>query len=216
VDGEPVVTARYGGGYDFRHVRGLVMDRCGEFPSGADEKHLENIAAARDSFLLPNINPSNHGTGPFPEVRGRILGEDRFFNESGAACIVTNLSTALTAAVQVEMVSPERDTPLVITAGGARDPLFGRLLASFTGRAVYALVDRNGSPVTETTALGAAMVGKAARLGRHPYEVDTGTLGVSFRPVEPFQGATVSALEAYRGKWIELVHASGSRQSGSV
>ncbi|MHB9028782.1 MAG: hypothetical protein ACYC9O_08435 [Candidatus Latescibacterota bacterium] len=205
VDGEPVATARYGGGYDFRHVRELVECRGGSFLPGGDKKYLESIAGAADCFLLPNINPSNHGAGPFPEVRGRIIAEERFYNEPGAAYTVTNLATAITAAVQVEMVSPERDTPLVITAGGARDPLYGRMLASFTGRAVYALIDRNGSPVTETTALGAAMVGKAARLGMHPYEVDTGALGITFRPVEPFEGTTATALEAYRGKWMEKV-----------
>ncbi len=205
VDGEPVVTARYGGGYDFRHVRALVEGRGGAFTSGADEPCREGIAGAADCFLVPNINPAIYGTGPFPEIRGRIVNEERFFNEPGAAYTVTNLATALTAAVQVESVSEDRDTPLVITAGGARDPLFGRLLASFTGRAVYVLADRNGNPVAETTALGAAMVGKAAHRSIHPYDVDTRTLGLSCRAVEPFGGVAARTLEEYREKWHKTV-----------
>lgn len=210
VDGEPVVTARYGGGNDFRHIRGLLEERGLSLAPAAGTDLLERIAAAADCFLLPNISPVNHGTGPFPEVRGKVIGEDRFFGEPGAAFAVTNLTTSLAASVQAEAVSPDRELPLVITAGGAKDPLFGRLLATFTGRAVYAMADRHGNPVTETTSLGAAVTGKAASLGIHPYAVDTAGLGVTYRPVEPFGGATARALEEYRTKWLHTLAADHS------
>jgi len=205
VDGEPVAAARYGGGFDFRYARELVEGRGGSFLPRQDEKLLEHIAGAGECFLLPNINPVNHGAGPFPDVRGRIVGDEEFFNRPGAAYTVSTLSTALTASVQVESVSPDPEEPLIITAGGAKDPLFGKLLSSFTGRTVYSPVDRHGNPVAETTALGAAMVGKAARLGIHPYEVDTHGIGVFFRTVEPIGGEIARALQEYREKWSKLI-----------
>ncbi len=206
VDGEPVTTARYGGGNDFRHVRGLLTERGLSLAPSGNGDLIERIAAAAECFLLPNISPVNRGTGPFPELRGRIIGENRFC-EPGAAFIVTNLATSLAASVQVEAVSPDRELPLIITAGGAKDPFFGRLLATFTGRTVYSMADRHGSPVTETTSLGAAVAGKAACLGVHPYAVDVSGLGVTYRPIEPFTGAAARALDEYREKWLRLAAA---------
>ncbi|HRT95838.1 MAG TPA: hypothetical protein P5532_15520, partial [Planctomycetota bacterium] len=57
-------------------------------------------------------------------------------------------------------------------------------------------------PVTETTTLGAAIAGKAACLGIHPYAVDTAPLGVRYRQVEPLPADLTRALSAYRGKWL--------------
>jgi hypothetical protein len=70
---------------------------------------------------------------------------------------------------------------------------------------VYALFDRNGQAVTETTTLGAAIAGKAACLGVHPYKVDTASLGVQYRQVEPLPGDLVPALQAYQAKWMQHV-----------
>lgn len=205
VDGEPVVTARYGGGYDFRYMRDLAESWGVEFFSGADDRLLEHIAGAADAFVLPNINPSNHGTGPFPELRGRIVNEESLYGTPGAVYLATTLATALTATVEVEAVSTDRDIPLVITAGGSKDPYFGRLLATFTGHPVYAMIDSRGNPVTETTSLGAALVGKAAHQGIHPYGVDTSALGASYRAVEPFGAALARALQEYRTVWSEQI-----------
>ena len=205
VDGEPVVTARYGGGNDFRFVRELMESRGGDFFRGADECLLARIAKAAGSFVLPNINPSNHGTGPFPDVQGRVIGEASFFNTPGEAYLTADITAALAAAAQVEAVSPDREVPLVLTAGGAKDPFYGRLLATFTGRTVFAMTDRNGNPVTETTSLGAAMVGKAACLGIHPYEVEAGSLGITYRKVEPYGGDLAGALHDYGLRWRERV-----------
>jgi hypothetical protein len=47
------------------------------------------------------------------------------------------------------------------------------------------MFDQNGQAVTETTTLGAAIVGKAACLGIHPNKVGTSALGVKFRRGRP-------------------------------
>jgi sugar (pentulose or hexulose) kinase len=205
VDGEPVATARYGGGNDFREAKCIVETVGGAFSAEPDDRLMERIVGATEAFVLPNISPINHGTGPFPDFRGRIINKRFFLAHPGAAHIATSIATSLAATVQVEAVSSDRSIPIVITAGGAKDPYYGRLLATFTGRAVFAMNDRNGNPVTETTSLGAAITGKAACLGIHPYLVDTGSLGIEYGKVEPYGGEIARKLARYRERWKSMV-----------
>jgi len=162
VDGESVVTARYGGGADFAHLKKLAQARGRDFDPHWDETRLLNLLRAANCFALPNINPANHGTGPFPQIKGRIVNEAAFFADGISAQAVANLMTALTTAEQVAAISPAVEVPLVLTAGGSKDSLFATVLATLTGHPVYALFDQDGQAVTETTTLGAAIVGKAA------------------------------------------------------
>jgi sugar (pentulose or hexulose) kinase len=116
---------------------------------------------------------------------------------------VSNLLAAMTTAHQVAAISSDASVPIVLTAGGSKDPLFGSLLATLTGHPVYAMFDRSGQAVTETTTLGAAIAGKAACLGVHPYKVNTASLGVKYRQIEPLPGNLAQALQAYRVKWMQ-------------
>ena len=201
VDGESVVTARYGGGADFAHLKKLAQARGRDFDPHWDEAKLLNLLRAANCFVLPNINQANHGTGPFPLVKGGIVNEAAFFANGLTAYLAANLMTALTTAEQVAAISPEVEVPLVLTAGGSKDSFFATVLATLTGHPVYALVDQHGQAVTETTTLGAAIVGKAAFLHMHPYAVDTAALGVKYRPIAALTGELAAALKAYRAKW---------------
>ena len=207
VDGEPVVTARYGGGADFAYLKKLARAGGRGFDNQWDEAALLKLLKDATCFALPNINPSNHGTGPFPQVKGRVVNEAAFLASGVTAYLVTNLLTAMTTAVQVAAISTNSTVPVVLTAGGSKDPLFTGLLATLLARPVYAMFDRTGSPVTETTTLGAAIVGKAACLGIHPYKVDTTALGVNYREIAPFVGAIARALSAYRVQWLRQLEA---------
>ena len=53
--------------------------------------------------------------------------------------------------------------------------------------------------------LGAAIIGKAACLGIHPYQVDTSALGVTYRQSATFSPELVAALQTYRKKWMQLL-----------
>lgn len=207
VDGEPVVTARYGGGADFAFLKKKAQAEGRGFGAAGGVGGLAAFLKAADCFALPNINPSNHGTGPFPQVRGRIVNEAAFLGDAATAALAANLLTAMTTARQVEAISRDATVPVVLTAGGSKDPLFGSLLAALSRRPVYAMFDKDRQAVTETTTLGAAIVGKAACLGLHPYEVDTKPLGVRYRAVEPLPAETAGLLEGYRAKWLGLVSA---------
>jgi len=208
VDGQSVVTARYGGGADFSHLKKLARSRGRGFDTAWDVRRLARMLTAAECFVLPNVNPSNHRTGPFPQVRGRIINEQAFLGDGAAAYMASNLLTAITTAHQVEAISQDAEVPIVLTAGGSKDPLFAALLATLTARPVYALFDKDGQAVTETTTLGAAIAGKAACLGVHPYDVDTAPLGVRYRQVEGLPGDLAQALEAYRAKWMQQVNES--------
>ncbi len=209
VDGDPVVTARYGGGNDFKHVKQLVEERCGCFGGDVDERDVAETADASDCFVLPNIHPMNRLTGPFPRVDGRIVHEAVFFADPLRAYVVANLTTSLTAACQIETMAGDRGIPLVITAGGSKDPLYGRLLATLTGKTVYAMFDRNNRVITETTTLGAAIAGKAACLGIHPYQVEMRELGVTYRELPPFSDETARKLTRYRQRFLKEIARAG-------
>ena len=204
VDGHPVVTARYGGGNDFKFVKKLVEKRGLPFTGDFNKPLLDEVLREADCFVLPNINPVNHLSGPFPGLRGRIINEKAFFRTAvpGRAFIITNLCTAITTSCQIEAISKNMDIPVVITAGGSRDPYFGRLLATLIGRNVYAMFDSNGNAVSETTTLGAAITGKAACLNIHPYRIDVSGLGVSYRKLEPFGGEIERRLNLYRERFM--------------
>jgi sugar (pentulose or hexulose) kinase len=205
VDGEPVVTARYGGGADFSHLKKHAQTGGHSFNTNWSEAMLLSMLKEAACFVLPNINPSNHGTGPFPQVKGRIVNEAAFLADGATAYLATNLMTAMTTAWQVAAVSPDAAVPVVLTAGGSKDPLFGALLATLTNRPVYAMFDRSGQAVTETTTLGAAIAGKAACLGIHPYRVDASTLGIKYRAVPPLPGEMARALASYLAQWLRLL-----------
>jgi sugar (pentulose or hexulose) kinase len=202
VDGEPVVTARYGGGADFSHLKNLAKADGHGFDDQWDETRLLKFLRAADCFVLPNIAPSNHSTGPFPQIKGRLVNKAAFLGDGLTAYLASNFLTAMTTAWQVTAISSDPGVPVVLTAGGSKDPLFAALLALLTARPVYAMFDRNGQPVTETTTLGAAIVGKAAALGIHPYKVDTSTLGIKYRATAPLTGDLAPALAAYREHWL--------------
>ena len=168
VDGEPVVTARYGGGADFSEMKKLAKAKGCGFDNKWTEAQLLKVLKVADSFVLPNIAPSNHGTGPFPQVKGSIVNEAAFFADGVSAYLIGNVMTVLATAQQVTAISSDTTVPVVLTAGGSKDTFFASVLATLTGHPVFAMFDKNGQAVTETTTLGAAIAGKAACLGSIP------------------------------------------------
>ena len=202
VDGAPVITSMYGGGRDFSYLKALAAEKEAGFCAGDGSRILEEICGAADCFALPNVSPDNHGTGPFPAVRGRIINPGRFFSSGELAMTVAELCTANTAACQIEALTDDRAIPLILTGGGSRDRMFGRLLAGITGRKVYLLCDEGGNTVSETTTLGAAIAGKAACEEVHPDSVGLESIGLHFLEVESFSGGMLELLAAYREKFV--------------
>ncbi len=205
VDGQPVVTARYGGGYDFRHIKRRFAERGVDFRGGWDERLLGCVLDSADCFLIPNIHPVTQGSGPFPGLAGRVVNEDAFDRDHRAAHIVTNLATSFAASIEVDSVAGDPQAPVILTGGASLDPYFGRLVASLTGKRVFGLFDSEGRAISETTSLGAAIVGKAACLSVHPYTVDISGAGLSYREFMPLPDTLADALERYRTRLMSEI-----------
>ena len=194
VDGEPVVTGKYAGGSDFKYVKTMVENKNLKFKAEDDSRHLRKLLSKKSVFILPNINPDNHGTGPFPEIKGRIIGEEEFFIDTANAYFAANLTAAISTVYQLDEISGDKNIPLVITAGASKDKTFCRIIASLTGRDTYTMLDKDNNAVTETTTLGAAVAGKAAVLGIHPYEVNMTSLGVKYQKVNHYSEDIIGLL----------------------
>jgi len=201
VDGEPVVTAKYGGGNDFRYLNNIT--KLNKF---YDQNILVTILSEKNIFVLPNINPDNYGTGPFPTLKGRIINKELFFNNPTFAYVTANLTTALTTSYHIEEISQDKNIPVIITAGGSKDELYGRLITSITDREVFAMFDKNGNPISETTTLGAAIAGKAAFKGTHPYKVDISPLRIKYRSFEPFNNKIINLIKEYKTKFFDEIY----------
>lgn len=204
VDGEPVTTGRYGSGADFTFLKNLAREKGKGFTRTADPGDIARFLS-KDVFVLPNAEPTVRKTGPFPDAAGQIVGEDAFFADGTVAFTATNVMTALAIAQQVDAIAQDASLPIVLTAGGSKDPCFAGLIATITGRETYAMFDSEGQPVSETTTLGAAICGKAACLGIHPYEVNTAPLGVRYRRIEPLPADVGRLLRAYRTRWLAKI-----------
>jgi len=205
VDGESVVTAKYGGGSDFKYVKGLIEKRGHKFSVKLNLQLLEQVVNEANCFILPNIYPNNYKTGPFPDLKGRIINEEELYGNPDKAYIVINLTTSVTTAYHIGFIAKDNSIPIVLTAGGSKDPYFGKLLATLTKRKVYGMFDKDGNAVSETTTLGAAIVGKAAYLNIHPYNVNVSSLGISYKEFEPFGSEIAKKIEHYRDEFMRKV-----------
>lgn len=207
LDGGPVVTSMYGGGRDFRYLENMFG--AGAFQArDEDAAALESVLRERRCFVLPGVASENRGSGPFPNLAGKIANLEAFMESPARAHALASLCTALTALIQIDMLKPGSDAPVILTGGGSRDPHLGLILATLSGRRVFTLRDRHGAPLSETTTLGAALNGKAACLGVHPHEVRPE--GLSLREIEPLPPPLAHAAAQYHETWnLELRQAAG-------
>jgi sugar (pentulose or hexulose) kinase len=206
VDGESVVTTKYGGGSDFKYVKGIIEKRGHSFDVKLNLQLLKEVIDEANCFILPNIYPNNYKTGPFPDLKGRMINEEVLFGNFNKAYIVINFTTSITTAYHIGFIANDNSIPIVLTAGGSKDPYFGRLLATLTKRKVYGMFDKDGNAVSETTTLGAAIAGKAAYLNIHPYDVNVSNLGISYKEYEPFKDEIAKKIEHYRVEFMRKVN----------
>ncbi|MCP4180922.1 MAG: hypothetical protein GY756_24430 [bacterium] len=204
VDGVPVPTTMFGGGADYRTLMEIGKKHNIEFDSNININFFDEILRDNSCFVLPNIDPNNYGTGPFPELKGKIINEDYFYSSGKKAFVLSNLMTVLTTSYQISGLLAE-DTSIVLTGGGAKNDLFGQILTTLTGHDVYIGYDKFDNIISETTSLGAAIVGKASCLNIHPYDVDVNSIGVKYRKLSEFDGELKMNLEKYRNSFFRTI-----------
>lgn len=212
LDGRQVLTALAPTGLEFQHYggkgltgNGLFLDEFGldSLPGDYDPTALREVIAAREVFVTPGVAA---GTGPFPGSESKILGEERVMADrsGGMAYIALNLMTSVMSAATIDLVSGGAEAPVVLSAGGAADPLYRLLLASLMpGREVYYMEDGSGQPVTETTSAGGFLVGLQGTKGVPAYSLDISRLGWRLVRSLP-EDDLVEGLRLYRQRFEEL------------
>ncbi|MDD3719497.1 MAG: hypothetical protein PHP28_12640 [Actinomycetota bacterium] len=210
--GRVVLTALAPTGLEFQHYggkglagNGLFLDEFGleTLPGEYDPAALREMIAAREIFVLPGVAA---GTGPFPRSQSRVLGMDEVMaDRSGAtAYMALNLMTSVMSAATIELVSGGENAPVVLSAGGAADPLFRLLLASHVPkRELYYIEDEEGRAITETTSAGGFLVGLEGMKKTPAYSLDVSRLGWRMVRAEP-EGDLVEGLRLYRARFEEL------------
>jgi len=146
------------------------------------------------------------GTGPFPDSVSNVIGMDEVIADRGGelAHIALNLMTSVMSVTSIDLVAPGPRVPVVLSAGGAADPLFRLLMASLMPeREVYYIEDDSGKPVTETTSAGGFLVGLENLKGTPAYSIDVSAIGYRLVRSQPEKGL-VEDLRAYRAEFERL------------
>ena len=203
----PVKTTIFMGGMEFDTYMGLLAAIHGEpkHPT-LDKALMENILAQRRLFVLPSFIPF----GMFPVSPARVVEGDTviplgelfggthpaFFKDYTTAYHVLVLSVALQAEVALKAVGLSDGMRLFIEGGFARNEIYTRLLAALFPKAATATTN-----LSEATAFGAALLGKAALMGTDPRQL-SGLFEIKARavPSEQFEG-----LAGYRDEFLRLV-----------
>ncbi len=203
----------YVGEADDEGKKGIMLEELGlekiakyENPKDVYDK-LTDMISDNKVFITPGIEGLTKGTGPFPDSVGEIIDPDNqiYKDKSGlTAYVALNLEAAINAVKGIELVSQGSRSKVVLSAGGAADPLFRQLLATLMpDREVLILKDQEGKVITETTAHGGIALALANQQGKHPYDVDLSKLGYKFEIVKPM-GKRIEQLAHYREKYEDL------------
>lgn len=171
VDGEPAPSLRFMGGREYD----LISDGWNRPIS---QEAVERVMA-RGIFAMPSWAAG----GPFPEIRGHIVGGEVEGEERAA---VAALYVLMMTDLSLDLI--HSDNLLVVDGGLAKIDLLTAMLAQLRHRQTVV-----HSTTCEGSATGAAALAFKA-LGRSPFRDET----------VPIAASEVSGLETYRDRWREL------------
>ena len=171
VDGEPAPSLRFMGGREYD----LISDGWNRPIS---QEAVERVMA-RGIFAMPSWAAG----GPFPEIRGHIVGGEVEGEERAA---VAALYVLMMTDLSLDLI--HSDNLLVVDGGLAKIDLLTAMLAQLRHRQTVV-----HSTMSEGSATGAAALAFKA-LGRSPFRDET----------VPIVASRVSGLETYRDRWREL------------
>jgi hypothetical protein len=207
-----VLTALAPTGIEFQNYggvgpagKGVFLQELGldSLPGSFDPERLREVVAAREIVVTPGVA---QGTGPFPDSGSEVRGMDQVYaDRSGElAHIALNLMTSVMSVTSIDLVAPGPRVPVILSAGGAADPLFRLLMASLMpDRDVYYIEDDSGEPVTETTSAGGFLVGLENLKGTPAYSLDVSDIGYRLVNAQPDK-SLVEGLRAYRAEFKRL------------
>jgi hypothetical protein len=208
LDGAPVPTVLTPTGveYDFNigdKEPGRILKRLRLTPSDVKNSFskLEGVVRAKEIFVTPGGSEEGRGKGPFPKSTGEIHGDYKLYtDETGETAVAAvNLQTAIVTVAAIELISgKDSKCGVVLSGGGASNPLYRGLVASLMpDRPVY-FISQKGEVQTETTSIGGFALAKAHDLNIHPYKVDFGDNFGSLERVKPIDEIKGLPLTEYR------------------
>lgn len=213
VFGNPVITAMTPTGYEYSYYQNLFKKRGIPEPdeNEIDIKFLSKIIEESEYFIIPGSRKLAKGTGQFPHSRGRIVekgkeykyGNFLYSDKTGKLAYYTlNLSTAIQAYSGIKTLIGEKNIPVIISGGAAKNLIFVNILSLLLYRnKVFWIVDRKNRPLLETASIGGAILGKSYLEKKSPYEIDLSNSGYKLKEI-PKLNINLSSLKKYVEKFF--------------
>jgi L-fuculokinase len=208
IHARPVKTSIFLGGLEFEAWSEELKKINGKTDIPPFEPKLYKEAAAeRCCFILPTIV---QGSGQFPDSEARVVENEKtftfadvqngkfpgFFRDYNKSMAVLNLSIAAQTKVAMERVGLRNGMPIFTEGGFQKNPDYNALLTGmYPDSRVYL------SNLSEATAFGAALLGKAALDKKDPLDLG-GFFEIEQREVKKFN---VAGLPGYFQAFLELL-----------
>lgn len=207
--GKPVKTAIFMGGQEFAEYEKLIRKYYNnQEPPEFDVALYEKIVREKKWFILPSVVK---GAGQFPDSEARIVFDDKtiplseilsgkvlptFFENHADFYSVLNLSLALQTEVSLKRAGIQDGMKVYIEGGFRKNKSHKWLLSALFPHCEISLTE-----LKEASALGAAILGKAAVEQTDPY---------AFRDLitiksEPVGKVEIKGVESYKKKYLELI-----------
>lgn len=214
----PVKTSIFMGGLEFETYSKLLAERCGrsDFP-GFDYERYQSIFNERRLFILPSVTA---GAGLFPDSVPRVVEDGKvfrldeinrgsavpsFFGDFETAHAVLNISLAIQTAIAVRMAGFSGLGAVFTEGGFRRNEGYNTVLAALHPNARVSCTQ-----LQEATALGAALLGRAALDTVTPMEC-ADLFSIDEKIVDTL---TFAGIEAYQQTFLAMLTKPGSGSKG--
>ncbi len=208
----PVKTSNFMGGLEFEKYSGLIMNLSGtnRIPP-FNISIYERVTSERKQFIMPAII---RGTGQFPDSKARTVDGNKicfyadiasgksipeFLKDPETAYAVLNLSLAVQTRVTLERAGVKDNVMIYIEGGFRKNEAYYSLLSALFPKSEIIL-----SSLSEATAFGAALLGKAALEGKNIMELKD-DFQIELKDIKPL---SIAGIDAYYESWIENARSS--------
>ena len=193
-----------------RSVQGLGFDHRQDRRDNGQDFEGGRLLCVCPTSIRPTMAP-----GHFRRSKAASSTKRHFSPMASPPTSSSNLMTAMTTAHQVAAISSDASVPIVLTAGGSKDPLFGTVLATLDRPSGICHVrpERPGGHRDDHARRGHCRQGGVS--GHPSLQSGHGCAGREIPPdCAAYTGEMALALQAYRAKWMQQV--SGKQNSSSV
>jgi len=201
--GQPVKAARFKGGEEHDHYAFLIRKRFGEnpFDMKADPDILEEILRSADSFVVPALT---QGSGPFPNSKPGIIGEEKFYGSIERAYHTLCLSLAIQSSICIKEISMKK-TDVFVDGGFSNNRVYLSILSTI-------LQDNRlfASRLKEGTSLGAAICAKCGLEHTDPTRIEKSIIRMDKEEIKKL-AVDEAQMKRYVDKFIAICDSGGKQ-----